>query len=103
MERYPLIFYDFRLKKLIWSAKKFELKDDTEGVVITNVEEKSDAARKGLRPGDVIVEVNQSKVTSLKEIEAKVKEALKLGRRSVLLQVMRDDDLNFVALRLKTS
>ncbi len=84
-------------------AERFELKDDTEGVVITNVEEKSDAARKGLRPGDVIVEVNQTKVTSPQEVEAKVKEALKLGRRSVLLQVRRGDDLNFVALRIKTS
>ncbi len=84
-------------------AEKFELSGDTEGVVITNVDEESDAARKGLRPGDVIVEVNQTKVTSPKEIEEKVKEALRLGRRSVLLQVKRGDDLNFVALRIKTS
>ncbi len=84
-------------------AERFELGDDAEGVVITDVDEESDAARKGLRPGDVIVEVNQTKVTSPKEIEEKVKEALKLGRRSVLLQVQRGDDLKFVALRIKTS
>jgi serine protease Do len=84
-------------------AEKFQLDGDTEGVVITEVEDDSDAARKGLRPGDVIVEINQTKVTSPTEIEVKVQEALKLGRRSVLLQVQRGGDLNFVALRIKTS
>ena len=84
-------------------AEKFQLDGGIEGVVITDIEEDSDAAKKGLRAGDVIVEVNQNKVTTPAEIEKEVQQALQLGRRSVLLRIQRGADLNFVALRIKTS
>ena len=84
-------------------AEKFQLDSGVEGVVITDIEEDSDAVKKGLRAGDVIVEVNQNKVTTPAEIEKEVQQALQLGRRSVLLRIQRGGDLNFVALRIKTS
>jgi serine protease Do len=82
--------------------KKFQLDANTKGVVITGIEAQSDAARKGLQPGDIIVEVNQANVNSPGDVEAKVQEALELDRRSVLLQVRRGNDLNFVALRISS-
>ena len=45
-------------------AKQFNLKVD-EGVVITNVESGSPAARDGLRKGDVILEIERTPVTTL--------------------------------------
>src|SRR5919197_1553268 len=45
-------------------AKQFNLKVD-EGVVITNVESGSPAARDGLRKGDVILEIERTPVTNL--------------------------------------
>ena len=82
-------------------AKQFELGEDTEGVVIVQVERDSSAREKGLRPGTVLVEVNQEKVSSPSEVVTKVEEARKAGRRSILLLVNRDGDLSFVALRIK--
>ena len=82
--------------------KKFQLDANTKGVVITGIEAQSDAARKGLQPGDIIVEVNQANVNSPGDVEAKVQEALELDRRSVLLQVRRGNDLNFIALRISS-
>ena len=84
-------------------AKKFQLDGDIEGVVIIDVEEDSDAAQKGLQAGDIIVAVNQNKVTTPAEIEKEVQQALMLGRRSVLLRIQRGTVLNFIALRIKTS
>ena len=47
--------------------------EKTEGVVVTEVERDSAAERKGIRPGDVITEVNQKTVTTPKQF----REALK--------------------------
>ncbi len=81
-------------------AEKYSLSTDQEGVVITDVKGDSGAAEKGLRKGDVIVEVNQEKVSTPDAVAAKIKDAAQNGRRSVLLLINRDGDLRFVALRI---
>jgi serine protease Do len=80
--------------------KRFDLTDDTDGVLITNVANDSAAAEKGIRPGDVVVEAGQDKVNRPEQIKAKVDEARKAGRKSLLLLVKRKDDLRFIALRI---
>lgn len=82
-------------------AKQFELDDDSEGVVIVDVERDSNAREKGLRPGTLVVEVNQEKVSSPAEIAAKVEEAREAKRRTVLLLIDQGGDLRFVAIRIK--
>jgi len=82
-------------------AEKYSLDADLEGVVITEVQGDSGAAEKGLRKGDVIVEVNQEKVSTPDAVAAKIKDAAKNGRRSVLLLINREGDLRFVALRIE--
>jgi serine protease Do len=82
-------------------AKQFELDDGSEGVVIVDVERESNARKKGLRPGTLVVEINQEKVSSPAEIAAKVKEAREAGRRTVLLLINQDGDLRFVAVQIK--
>ena len=69
------------------------------GVMIADVASGSDAAEKGLRRGDVILEVNQNAVTAPKDIEAEVNQALEAGRSSVLLKVLQGDRKRFVAVR----
>ncbi|MDH3230219.1 MAG: DegQ family serine endoprotease [Alphaproteobacteria bacterium] len=81
-------------------AEKYSLDSELEGVLITDVKEDSGAAEKGLRKGDVIVEVNQEKVTTPDAVAARIKDAAKNGRRSVLLLINREGDLRFVALRI---
>lgn len=78
---------------------EFELPGGFEGVVITSVDNDSDAAQKGLKPGDVILEVNQNGVTTPKAINKFAENARRSGRSSVLLLVSRDGDVRFVAVR----
>jgi serine protease Do len=80
---------------------QFELKEDTRGVVVTEVDARSAAAEQGVRPGDVIVEVGQDEVEKPTDVTAKVAKAKEEGKKSLLLLVDRQSDLRFVALPLK--
>ncbi len=81
--------------------ERFEIGGDVKGVVITEVDDESAAAEKGIRAGDIIVEVAQEEVSSPNQVLEKVKQAKDSNRKSVLLLVQRSDDLRFVALRLE--
>ncbi|TQV70861.1 DegQ family serine endoprotease [Denitrobaculum tricleocarpae] len=81
--------------------QQFELDDKTNGVVITDVEQDSTAAEKGLRPGDVIVEVDQEEVGNPAEVQQRVEKAKEEGYRVVTLLVYRQGDFQWVAVRLK--
>jgi serine protease Do len=80
--------------------QKFSLADDVAGVVVTEVANDSPAAEKGVRPGDVVVEVAQEEVKNPGQVAAKIEEAKKAGRKSILLLIDRAGDLRFVALRV---
>ncbi|EJF90586.1 Do family serine endopeptidase [Bartonella tamiae] len=72
--------------------------EDGSGLVITNVDPDSDAADKGLRPGDIIMAVNYREVKKASDFTDAVKDAQKEGRSSVLLQVNSNDQNRFIAL-----
>jgi serine protease Do len=81
---------------------RYKIKDSVKGIVITNVDDNSDAADKRLGPGDVIVEVAQEAVTNAADFKKRVDQAKKDGKKSVLLLVANaDGDLRFVALSLQ--
>ncbi|MBT7944285.1 MAG: DegQ family serine endoprotease [Alphaproteobacteria bacterium] len=82
---------------------KFSLDKDAKGVVVVKVDEKGPAAEKGIRPGDLIVEISQHEASSPDVIEAKVKEAKKAGRKSVLMLLEGQSGLRFVAVRISKS
>jgi len=83
--------------------ERYALAEDAAGVVVTDVAAKSQAAEKGVRAGDVIVEVAQEDVKNASQINDLVAEAKKQGRKSVLLLVDRQGDLRFVALKIDQS
>ncbi len=83
--------------------EKFKLEDKAKGVVITKVDDDGPAAEKGIRAGDLIVEIGQEEVSSPKQITTKIKEAKKQGRKSVLLLVEGQSGLRFVAIRIEKS
>ena len=71
-----------------------------QGLAVTEVEDGSEAYDKGLRTGDIITEANQQKVTSIAELEERMKAAKDAGRKSLLMLVRRAGDPRFVALTL---
>jgi serine protease Do len=71
-----------------------------EGVVVTEVDQKSQANEKGVKAGDMIVEMDLTKVTKPAEISDLLKKAEQGRKTSVLLLVQRGDDRRFVALRI---
>ncbi len=78
--------------------QQFELSAEAKGVVVTEVQTASAAAEKGLRPGDLILEISQQEVTSVVDVANLVQKARSDGKKSVLLLVDRQGDLRFVAL-----
>ncbi len=77
-----------------------------QGVVITEVDPKSDAADKGLKAGDVILEVAGVSVSNPSDVAAGVKKAMDGAKAEkdtvkVLMQVKTGDQTRFVALSLK--
>ncbi|OWU79355.1 Do family serine endopeptidase [Phaeobacter sp. 22II1-1F12B] len=80
---------------------ELSIPDDVEGLVVSAVDETSEAFEKGLRLGDVITEAGQQKVTSLAQLEERIEEARDAGRKSLLLLVRRAGEPRFVALSLE--
>lgn len=74
--------------------------EDGEGVTIATVNEDTDAAEKGLRKGDVIVEVNSQKVSAPADVDKQVQSAKKRGRKAVLMVVKRGKQRRFIAVQL---
>ena len=60
-------------------------------------------AEKGLRPGDVIVEVDQEQVKTPAEVADQVEKAKSEGYRVVTLLVFREGDFQWVAVRITKS
>jgi len=85
------------------SRQKFGLPSDAEGVLVTDVDQSGPAAEKDLRPGDVIVEVDQKAVKSPGDVRDRVKSAQDNGYRVVTLLVNRKGDFQWVAVKIGKS
>ena len=73
--------------------------EDVSGLLVTKVEQNTDAEIKGIRPGDIIQEINQVSVNNINAFR-KVMNSLKGSKKGVLLLVNRQGNINFVALKL---
>ncbi len=85
------------------ARERYDIAPETNGVVVTAVDAAGAAAEKGLRAGDVIVELSQEEVTKPGDISAKIKAARSAGRKSVLLLVEGQGGMRFIALRVGDS
>jgi serine protease Do len=70
------------------------------GVLVRGVDPGSDAAERGIEPGDVILMVDQRAVTSPQEIRHQLEAARQAKRSSVLLLLRHGEGSRFVALPL---
>ena len=82
--------------------QRYKIKDQVKGVVITGVDANSAAAEKRLNAGDVIVEVAQEPIATPADLQKKLDQLKKDGRKSALFLVSNaDGELRFVALGLQ--
>ncbi|MFT3996508.1 MAG: Do family serine endopeptidase [Asticcacaulis sp.] len=73
------------------ARKKYKLNDEvTAGLVITGAEPTSDAAKKAIKEGDVIIRANNLPVNSRADFEKIVAEMKAANRPSILLTIYRD-------------
>jgi len=73
---------------------------EVSGVLVSEVAPGGTADQKGVRPGDVIVEVGQEPVTTPEQVGERVAEAATQGRGSVLFLIQSGGDLRFVPLKV---
>ena len=82
--------------------KKHKIKDKVKGVLITGVDANSPAAEKRLAPGMVIAEVQQQPVSNAADLQKRVDQLKKDGKKAVVLLVVSPDgDPSFVAISLQ--
>ena len=85
------------------ARKTYNLAESISGVVITKVDPSSDAADKGLQPGDVLMKVGAKVVHTPQDVKDGVADAQKGGRKTVLLLVASQGASRFVAVDIGQS
>ena len=80
---------------------QMNLPEDSQGLIVTDVDQTTEAYEKGLRSGDLITEAGQQRVTSIEDFESRIAEAKDAGRKSILLLIRREGDPRFVALSVE--
>jgi serine protease Do len=81
--------------------ERFGLRPEQRGVVVTEVSPGSPAAERELRPGDVIVEVQQERVATPQELQARIEQLRRQNRPTALLLIEGQQGQRFVPLRLR--
>jgi serine protease Do len=82
--------------------KKYKIKDAVKGVVIVGVDANSAAAEKRLNAGDVIVKVTDEEVATAADVQKRIDQLKKDGKKTALLLVANaEGDVRFVALTLQ--
>ena len=72
--------------------------DDSQGVIITDVDPNGQAAERGLQPGDTILSIGDTTVSDPATVEKKMADAKAGGLKAVLLRVKSGERTSFVAL-----
>jgi serine protease Do len=96
-----LVDFGMRIAPLSQDLKdRFQIGPGQKGVVITEVKEGGVAAERGLKAGDVIVEVQQAEVASPDDVMKKVEAQRTQDRKSVLMLIQGQDGVHYVPLPL---
>lgn len=93
---------DLTLTELDEEARtELEIAEDIEGVLIASIDYGSGReGLRGLRRGDVIVEVTQQKVSSIDEVKARIEDLKEAGRSVVLLSIYRRGQYSHIPVKL---
>ena len=96
------VFLGMQLARMSDAVRmRFGIPEDIEGVVVMEVAFDSEAAEKGVRPGDVILQLGQRAVESPEDILKSIEQTREAGRSAALFLFASQDAPYFVALRLE--
>ncbi|UTO27881.1 Do family serine endopeptidase [Bartonella harrusi] len=70
---------------------RYSITDKLRGLVVTSVVQNSAADKKRIRIGEVIVDINQSAVTTIDEVKKRLHKLREAGRKNALFLVARPD------------
>ncbi len=77
-------------------GKRLNVPEDTKGVAVTDVDSGSPAEEKGIRKGDVIIEINRQAVGSLSEVRTALE---KTGSNPALMLISRGGQTLYVTIK----
>ena len=84
------------------ARQKFGIGKDVSGVVVSEVAPSSNAAERGVAPGDVITEIQQESVKSPKEVNDRIAKLKSQGRKIALLMLAsKSGEIRFVTVRIE--
>ncbi|MCR0984715.1 Do family serine endopeptidase [Roseomonas populi] len=83
------------------ARERFSLRPEQRGVLITEVDPSGAASERDLRPGDVIVEVQQERVNTPQEVQTRIEALRRQNRATALLLVEGQQGQRFVPLRIR--
>jgi len=84
------------------TRERFDI-DDGRGLLVTGVRNDSEAAEKGIRAGDMVLEAGGADIATVADFNAAVAEARDQGRRAVLVLVAnRNGGVRYVALQFES-
>ena len=81
-------------------AERYKLAPSTSGVVVTDILPNSDASRKGIKIGDIIVKIDKRNIIGESAFHEYVNDARRENNRPVLLAIQGQEALHFVAGKL---
>jgi serine protease Do len=78
--------------------EQLHLSESQTGVSVVDVDRGSEAAKRGIRPGDIIVDVNNEPVKTADDLKKAFETARKKDRKFALVRVTREKETAFVTL-----
>lgn len=81
-------------------AERYKMAPSTSGVVVTDILPNSDASRKGIKIGDIIVKIDKRNIIGESAFHEYVNDARRENNRPVLLAIQGQEALHFVAVKL---
>lgn len=81
--------------------KQFNLPKDTHGLLVVEMQADGEAAKQGVRPGDIILDINQSPMEKVDQVNDALMEAKKSGHAFALIRLQRGDAMQFITVPVK--